>query len=274
MAGIAAGHEDGIDARQLAEHFAPFLEREFHGLGVGVIAVHGGIPDPHVEPVGIGEARHLDHHLHGRQRKVRAVGGIVGARRDQLDGVGAEDDEVANVLLPHGDGPAIVGVGLGAVAQLVAAQGVPGRGGEAQIVGRIHGVAVHVQVAEQGAGAEERAAGVVAHHQDVAVHGLHAVAFGACRGRDEAAGKPRGHVAARKDGRAGGPLGGDGQANAGASGNLIREQNGGLLFGAGESGGGDDRGVAKVEGLGGESAQQHCQELERSGHGSFRVYDP
>ena len=33
VAGIAAGHEDGIDARQLAEDLAPFAQREFDGPG-------------------------------------------------------------------------------------------------------------------------------------------------------------------------------------------------------------------------------------------------
>ena len=66
--------------------------------------------------------RHLDHHVHLRQREVRAVGGIVGARRDQLDGVGAEDREVADVLLPHRHVPRVVGVGLRPVAELMAAE--------------------------------------------------------------------------------------------------------------------------------------------------------
>ena len=64
-----------------------------------------------------------DHHVHLRQREVRAVGVVVGARRDQLDRVGAEDRQVADVLLPHRHVPRVVGVGLRPVAELVAAKG-------------------------------------------------------------------------------------------------------------------------------------------------------
>ena len=44
-------------------------------------------------------------HLHFRQGEVRAVVGIIRARRDQLDRVGPEDCKVAEILIPHGNGP-------------------------------------------------------------------------------------------------------------------------------------------------------------------------
>ncbi len=162
MAGVAAGDEDGIDAGQLAENVAPLLKRSGDGGRVRVVPVHRGIPDPALEAVLLGQARHLDHHLHRRQGKVRAVGGIVGTRRDEFDGVGAEDGQVADVAFPHGDAPAVVGVGLGAVAQLMAAQRILGRGAEIERAGQSNGIATHLECAQQAADAEQHAALVVA----------------------------------------------------------------------------------------------------------------
>ena len=51
VAGVAAGDEDGVDAGQLPEDLAPLLEGELDGLRVGVVLVHGRIPDPDVQAV-------------------------------------------------------------------------------------------------------------------------------------------------------------------------------------------------------------------------------
>ena len=53
---------------------------------------------------------------------MRAVRIVVGTRRNQFDGVRAEHREVADILLPHRDGPAVVGVGLRPVSELMTAQ--------------------------------------------------------------------------------------------------------------------------------------------------------
>ncbi len=182
VSGVAAGDEDGVDAGKLAEDFAPFAERRLHGGGVRVVGIHGRIPDPAFEAVLLGEARHLDHHLHGREGKVRAIGGIVGAGRNQLDGVGAEDGEVADVAFPHRDAPGVVGVGLGAVAQLMAAQRVFRRGLNIERAGKGDRIAAHFEGAQQAADAEEDAALVVADDLDAGraavVEGAQAIAFG------------------------------------------------------------------------------------------------
>ena len=99
---------------------------------------------------------------------MRAVGVVVGARRDQLDRVGAEDGQVADVLLPHRDGPAVVGVGLGPVAELMTAQSrVPASSTGARARRQADGAAVEAQLAQQAADAEEHAALVGAGHRDV-----------------------------------------------------------------------------------------------------------
>jgi hypothetical protein len=55
-----------------------------------------------------------------------AVGRVVGTGRDELDGIGAEDGQLADVPVPLSQVPGVVGVGLGQLAELVAAQRVPG----------------------------------------------------------------------------------------------------------------------------------------------------
>ena len=165
-AGVAAGDEDGVDARQLPEDLAPLLEGELDGLGVGVVLVHGGIPDPDVQAVVVEELRHPGHHLDLRAGEVGAVGGVVGARGDQLDGVGAEDREVADVLLPLREVPGVVRVRLRPVAELVPPDRHLGRGLDPEPVREEHPPARHPQLAEQPADAEEDASGVVAGDED------------------------------------------------------------------------------------------------------------
>ena len=102
VAGIAAGHKEAVDARKAGEHLAPFLQRELHGCRVRVVLVHGRIPDPDVQPVFVADSRHSAIISIGGG-EMRAVGGVVRTRRYQFDGVGSEDRQVADVLVPHGD---------------------------------------------------------------------------------------------------------------------------------------------------------------------------
>ena len=162
VARVAAGNKNGVHVRQLAEDLTPLDKRELNRFRVRVVLVHGRIPDPGIETVFADDARHFGHHAHRRQREMGAVGIVVGARRNQLDGVCSEHGKVPDILLPHGNGPAIVGVGFGAIAELVTAQPVM-RGGFDVNIG-IGGDAAlpHMQSAEQVADAEENATRVVA----------------------------------------------------------------------------------------------------------------
>ena len=51
------------------------------------------------------------------QQEMRAVVGIVRARRDQFDGIRAEHCQIADVLFELRRRPAIVGIDLGAIAE-------------------------------------------------------------------------------------------------------------------------------------------------------------
>jgi hypothetical protein len=115
---------------------------------------------------------------------VGAVGVVVRARGDQFDGVGAEDSEVAEIALPLVEVPAVVGVGLGAIAQLVPAQGMARRGREPESRREEDPPPRHPQLAEQPPDAEEHAAWVVADDEDRAVvlRGQDPVALRAARG--------------------------------------------------------------------------------------------
>ena len=279
VAGIAAGHEDGVDPRQPLEDLGPFLDREVDRRRVGVVLVHRRIPDPDVEAVLVGDARHLDHHLDRRQGKVRAVGVVVRARRNELDGVVAEDRQVADVLLPHRDGPAVVGVGLGPVAELMAAQRRRRRGREPQRRRDGEGAAIHAQLAEQASDAEEDAAFVGARHGHLCSR--------AAAGRDEL--KPfgagfgktcrRGPGAARQASDAanvdrrpsGGRARGHRQRDQGALLHLFDQHLHGLLLSRRRAGGGHDDCRAEVDR--GRSRSHLRHRRSRGGHEDGREPD-
>ena len=129
----------------MLKYIAPLLQRILDRIGVGVIPVHGRIPDPHVEPVLIGQARHAGHHLQLRQWEMGAVAGVVRARRDELDGVAAEDGQVAIILLPLREVPGVVAIGLRSIAQLMAAQWIRGGRGNAELAIELDFVGGHSQ---------------------------------------------------------------------------------------------------------------------------------
>ena len=130
--------------------------------GIGVIGVHRRIPDPDVEAVVGADPGHAGHHLQRRQRKMGAVGGVVGTGRDQLDGVGAEDGQLADVPLPLRQVPGVVRVGLGTIAKLMAAERILGRRGQVEPLRQRHLPGRHAQRAQQPPDAEEDASGIVA----------------------------------------------------------------------------------------------------------------
>ena len=183
VAGIAAGNEHRVQPGQLAEDVVPFLEGRGDRRGIGIVPVHRRIPDPDVEAVVVEQARHADHHLEWRAGKVGALGVVVRPRRNQLDRVGAEDRQVADVPFPLGKVPAVVGVGLGPVAKLVAAERIPRGGLELELGGQQDAALGRPQFAEQPADAEEHAAGVVARdqHGRALRLGANAIALGGSR---------------------------------------------------------------------------------------------
>ena len=166
VTGIAAGNEHHINSRQLGKNFAPLFERELDGFRIGIIPIHRGIPDPDIQAVGIGEPRHARHHFHRRAREMRTVRVIIRTWRDQLDGVAAEDGEVAIVLFPDGQIPGVIGMGFRPVTELMAAQRIFGRGGNIHVVVHRHATALHVQFAQQPPDAEHQPARIVADDKD------------------------------------------------------------------------------------------------------------
>ena len=78
-----------------------------------------------------------------------AVETVIRARRDEFDGICAKDRHVAHILIPSGQVPAIIGIGLVAIADLVAAQRIVGLCGEADRLCQRHLAARHREVAQQ-----------------------------------------------------------------------------------------------------------------------------
>ena len=87
-------------------------------------------------------------------------------RGNELDGVGAEDGEVADVFAPTGGVPGVVRVRLRPVAELVAADAQPGSGGHVEIGPEKHPPIDESQLAEQFPDSEENPAGVIPGHHD------------------------------------------------------------------------------------------------------------
>ena len=154
VAGVASGNENRVDAGEFFVDFGPFLEGEVDGVGVRIVFVHGRIPDPDVDAVFGADAGHFGHHVDFREMEMRTVVIVVGAGRDQFDCVGAEDNHVTEILLKNCGSPGVVGVDLGAVAQLVTAQFVFRCGGDVEVVVDGGCVVVPAEGAEELADAE------------------------------------------------------------------------------------------------------------------------
>src|SRR5262245_27358598 len=182
VAGVAAGDQDRVNARQLFEDLAPFIQSELDCFRIAVIPIERRIPNPYVQPIFIADARYADHRVDLWQWKMRTVGGVIGTRRNQLNGVRAKDGQVAYVLLPHRQRPAVVGIGLRAIAELMPAQRVFRRRNDVEAVGQGDLALRHPQRAQQAADAEEYAARVIASDRDRIARGFDLIAFADERG--------------------------------------------------------------------------------------------
>src|SRR5947209_4508102 len=91
-----------------------------------------------------------------------AVGIVIGARRDQLDSVRAEHSQVTDVLVPKGQIPTVVRIGLGSIAELVAAKFKFRGRDKLRMVNQRYLAARQVHLAQQPADAEQHPARIVA----------------------------------------------------------------------------------------------------------------
>ena len=142
VSGIATWNEDGVEVRELADDFGAFLERGLGDRRVLQVLGHRRVPHPDGHAVVGRDLRNPCGHVDGRQREVWAGLGVVGSRGHHFDGVRAEHDKVADILLPHGRCPGVVGVDLRPVSGLMPTHsdfgcGIDGQGGrEGHLVGR------------------------------------------------------------------------------------------------------------------------------------------
>src|SRR5439155_20380372 len=87
------------------------------------------------------------------------------ARRDQLDGVRAEHRQVTDVLLPEGEIPAVIRIGFGSIAELVAAKFKFGGRDKLRMFNQRYLAARQVHLAQQPADAEQYPARIVANDE-------------------------------------------------------------------------------------------------------------
>ena len=163
IAGVAAGQEDRIESRQVGKHRVERLERLRPPCRILQIEVRR-CPQPVLDVVLLADGAEASIHRLARDRHQRADAGVL--ERDVLDGVAAEQRDLADVLVELRVGPAVVGVRVMAVAELMAADGVPRR--RLDVDGGIErrGSPAPRERAEQSSDAEERAAGVGAEDPD------------------------------------------------------------------------------------------------------------
>src|SRR5260370_6477756 len=97
---------------------------------------------------------------------MRTIPGVVGARWNEFDGIRAEDNEIADVLLPESEVPAVVRVGLRAIAELMAAERIFGGAGDFEVVRQCYAITAHAQFAQKATDTKQESAGIVAKNDD------------------------------------------------------------------------------------------------------------
>ncbi len=97
---------------------------------------------------------------------MRTVRVVVGTRRNELDRIAAEDGQVADVLLPLGQVPGIVGIRFGPIAKLMTANRHGRRGRHLQRSRQHDPIARHLEGAKQFPNAEENTARIVAGNEN------------------------------------------------------------------------------------------------------------
>ena len=185
---------------------------------------------------------------------MRAVIVVIGTGRNQLHRIDAEYHHVLHVLLEHRRCPGIVGVHLGAISNLVAADAVLRGRRHADCIGEFHSLAFHQQASEQVSHAEQRAALVVAHHQHGPVDRLHAKPLLAFRRRRQPVEAPTRDRAQRgglsdRDNRPciRRPLGRNRPTDLSALLDLVHQHGHGLFFGGGKAVRSQDHGFLEVK---------------------------
>ena len=166
VARIAARHEHVVQARHVGENLVPELALAFDLFFVRVVRLHHREPDPHVHVQLVADLRLDSQHVQVGNREVGTVVQIVRARRNDLDGVGAEQRHVQDVAPELRLVPGAVGVGLVPVAQLVADQRIVRHGIDGDAVRSGPARLGHVHPAQHAARAEQHGAGTVAQDPD------------------------------------------------------------------------------------------------------------
>src|SRR6266481_6817373 len=107
------------------------LLQELSSLGSVLQIEVGRCPNPIIQFVAGADFAQFAIHYLARQWHVRAFSVVM--KRNPLDAVGAEQSELADVLLELFDVPAIVGVGCFPVAELMTANRLCGSGRNVQV---------------------------------------------------------------------------------------------------------------------------------------------
>jgi hypothetical protein len=148
LAGVPSRNEEVVQLLDLPEDAIPSLQllldesrvRELLVAGVDPLVhllLDVGVPDPHVHPVGDDGVDDVGHHLVGGERPIRPLGRVVGDERgDDLDAVGPEQRQIADVRVVLLGAPGLVGVVDVAVAELMTPDRVSGGARDPKLGGK------------------------------------------------------------------------------------------------------------------------------------------
>ncbi len=153
--GVAAGEKDAVELWKVTEEFVELREKfRFFLL---VFEVDGGRgPDPMFDTVTLADFADGAIHLTARDLHQRIFAVVL--KGNVLDGVDAEEDEVADVLIVLSDGPGIPGIRGGAIADLVSSQAILRRGPQVDAGGDLEFPLREVGMPQQVSDAVHRAA--------------------------------------------------------------------------------------------------------------------
>jgi len=159
VARVAAGHEDRVEPRQLLVQ--RLVRRQFGRRAARKHALHRR-PETIIHVVIRANIAHIDVHLRHCGREMRADV----LRENPFDGIGSENDKVADVLFIGRLVPRVVGVRRIPVAELVPAQRVGWRGGHVGRPRENRAGRAPFQGTQQRPSAEQRPPRPVAKHPD------------------------------------------------------------------------------------------------------------
>jgi hypothetical protein len=155
LPGSPPGKKEARERFRVAEELFDLGQKRRPPRGVLQIEIRRN-PGPVIEPVAVADLAHGAIHLAARHLHHRRFPVVV--KRDRLDAVGPEESQLPNVLLHLRDAECVVRIGLWPVSQLMASDGVGGRGPDRDRIVDREPALSPIEFPQQVASGEQRSA--------------------------------------------------------------------------------------------------------------------